>query len=123
LLIPRDPLDEKNIILELRAGTGGDEAALFAGDLFEAYSRYAASRGWSVEIVSASGGTVGGFKEIIALIEGRDVYRDLRFEAGVHRVQRVPSTEKQGRIHTSACTVAVLPEAEEVDVDINPADL
>lgn len=123
LLIPKDPLDEKNIILEIRAGTGGDEAALFAGDLFEMYTRYAATAKWRVEILSASPGTMGGFKEIIALISGDSVYSCLKFEAGTHRVQRVPTTESQGRIHTSACTVAVLPEAEDVDVQVDERDL
>jgi peptide chain release factor 1 len=120
LLLPRDPLDDKNVILEIRAGTGGDEAALFAGDLFGMYSRYAQGQGWSVELLSASEGSHGGFKEVIASISGEQVYSRLRYEAGVHRVQRVPATEAQGRIHTSACTVAVLPEVEDVDVDIRP---
>ncbi|OIP33519.1 MAG: peptide chain release factor 1 [Deltaproteobacteria bacterium CG2_30_63_29] len=123
LLIPKDPLDEKNIILEIRAGTGGDEAALFAGDLFEMYSRYAGAARWRVEILSASPGPMGGFKEVIALISGDAVYSCLKFEAGTHRVQRVPTTESQGRIHTSACTVAVLPEAEDVDIQIEDKDL
>jgi peptide chain release factor 1 len=123
VLLPKDAADEKSAILEVRAGTGGDEASLFAGDLFRMYQRYAESKGWSVEILSASEGTVGGFKEIIAEIKGRGVFAKLKFESGVHRVQRVPDTETQGRIHTSAATVAVLPEAEEVDVDINEADL
>ena len=123
-LLPRDPDDDKNVYLEIRAGTGGDEAAIFAGDLFRMYSRYAENRGWNVEILSASEGEHGGYKEIIARISGRDVYARLKFESGVHRVQRVPETESQGRIHTSAATVAVLPEADEQDaVDINPADL
>src|SRR5579875_2468006 len=122
-LLPKDAMDDHNAILEIRAGTGGDEAALFAGDLFRMYQRYAADHGWKVEIVSASEGTAGGFKEIIAEIEGRGVFARLKFESGVHRVQRVPDTETQGRIHTSAATVAVLPEAEEVDVDINESDL
>jgi len=122
-LLPKDAADEKSAILELRAGTGGDEAALFAGDLFRMYQRYAEQKGWSVEILSASEGTAGGFKEVIAEINGRGVFARLKFESGVHRVQRVPDTETQGRIHTSAATVAVLPEAEEVDVDINEADL
>ena len=123
LLIPKDPLDAKDIVLEVRAGTGGDEASLFAGDLFEVYCRYAASKKWKLELISSSQGTVGGYKEVIALIQGQNVYRDLRFEAGVHRVQRIPSTERQGRIHTSACTVAILPEAEEIDVELDPNDL
>ena len=123
LLLPRDAADEKSAILEIRAGTGGDEASLFAGDLFRMYERYAASRGWRVEVVSASEGEVGGYKEIIASISGKGVFARLKFESGVHRVQRVPSTEAQGRIHTSAATVAVLPEAEEVDIDIRPEDI
>jgi len=123
LLLPKDPNDEKNIILEIRAGTGGDEAALFAADLFRMYSRYADRNRWKVEIMSASETDGGGFKEIIALISGDRVYSRLKFESGTHRVQRVPETEAQGRIHTSACTVAVLPEAEDVDLEINPADL
>jgi peptide chain release factor 1 len=122
-LLPKDAADERGIIVEVRAGTGGDEAALFAGDLFRMYQRYAETQGWRVEVMSASEGTAGGFKEIIAAIEGRGVYARLKFESGVHRVQRVPSTETQGRIHTSAATVAVLPEAEEVDVEIRDADL
>ena len=122
-LLPKDAADEKSAILEIRAGTGGDEAALFAGDLFRMYQRYAEIRGWRVEIVSASEGTAGGYKEIIAEVEGSGVFAKLKFESGVHRVQRVPDTETQGRIHTSAATVAVLPQAEEVDVDINEADL
>jgi peptide chain release factor 1 len=123
LLLPRDPLDEKNIILEIRAGTGGEEAALFAADLFRLYSRYAESRGWKVEILSASESDTGGYREIIALIAGNRAYSHLKYEAGTHRVQRVPVTESQGRIHTSAATVAILPEAEEADVDIKPGDL
>lgn len=123
LLIPKDPLDEKDILLEIRAGTGGDEAALFAADLFRMYSRYAEECGWEIDIVDANETDQGGFKEIIALIEGDDVYSQLKHEAGVHRVQRVPETESKGRIHTSAVTVAVLPEAEDVEVDINPAEL
>jgi peptide chain release factor 1 len=122
-LLPKDAADEKSAILEVRAGTGGDEAALFAGDLFRMYQRYAELRGWHVEIVSASEGTAGGFKEIVAEIAGRGVFARLKFESGTHRVQRVPDTETQGRIHTSAATVAVLPQAEEVDVAINEADL
>ena len=123
LLIPRDPLDEKNIILEIRAGTGGEEAALFAADLFRMYNRYAESRNWKVEIMDANETGTGGFKEIIASISGQQVYSRLKYESGVHRVQRVPATESQGRIHTSAVTVAILPEAEEVDVKIEPSDL
>ncbi|MGH6836860.1 MAG: peptide chain release factor 1 [Methylocella sp.] len=122
-LLPKDVADEKNAILEIRAGTGGDEAALFAGDLFRMYHRYAELKGWRVEILSASEGTSGGFKEIVAEIAGRGVFARLKFESGAHRVQRVPATETQGRVHTSAATVAVLPKAEEVDVDINEADL
>lgn len=123
LLIPKDPNDEKNIVLEIRAGTGGDEAALFAGDLFRMYSRYAERRGWKVEIMSQNALGIGGFKEIIALINGKEVYSRLKFESGVHRVQRVPATEASGRIHTSAVTVAVLPEAEEVDVELDPNEV
>src|SRR4051812_10159428 len=123
LLLPRDEADEKNAILEIRAGTGGDEAALFAGDLFRMYERYAAAQGWRFEVVSASEGEVGGFKEIIATVSGKGVFAKLKFESGVHRVQRVPETEAGGRIHTSAATVAVLPEAEEVDIDIRPEDI
>ena len=123
LLLPTDPLDEKNIILEIRAGTGGDEAALFAGSLFDMYSRYASQHKWRVEILGASRGTAGGYKEITALISGDAVYSELKYEAGTHRVQRVPATESQGRIHTSACTVAVLPEAEDVDIEVNENDL
>ncbi|MDN5873005.1 MAG: peptide chain release factor 1 [Sinobacteraceae bacterium] len=123
-LLPRDPLDAANVFLELRAGTGGDEAALFAGDLFRMYSRYAEHRGWSVEVLSATEGEHGGYREIIARVAGAAVYSSLRFESGVHRVQRVPVTEAQGRIHTSAATVAILPETEEIEaVEINPADL
>ncbi len=122
-LLPKDAADEKSAILEIRAGTGGDEAALFAGDLFRMYQRYAEPKGWRVEIISASEGATGGFKEIIAEIDGRGVFARLKFESGAHRVQRVPETETQGRIHTSAATVAVLPEAEDVDVDLNEADL
>jgi peptide chain release factor 1 len=123
VLLPKDAADEKGAILEVRAGTGGDEAALFAGDLFRMYQRYAELKGWKVEVLSASEGTAGGYKEIIAEVVGRGVFARLKFESGVHRVQRVPATETQGRIHTSAATVAVLPEAEEVDLDINEADL
>jgi peptide chain release factor 1 len=120
---PRDPLDDRDAVVEIRAGTGGDEAALFAGDLFRMYSRFADQRGWKLEVVSLSEGTAGGYKEVIFVVRGADAYGDLRYESGVHRVQRVPATEAQGRIHTSAATVAVLPEAEEVDVQINPAEL
>ncbi|MCK9551270.1 PCRF domain-containing protein, partial [Aquamicrobium sp.] len=123
LLLPRDAADEKNAILEIRAGTGGDEAALFAGDLFRMYERYAAGRGWRFEVISASEGDVGGYKEIIVTVSGKGVFAHLKFESGVHRVQRVPETEAQGRIHTSAATVAVLPEAEEVDIDIRAEDI
>lgn len=123
LLLPKDAADEKNAILEIRAGTGGDEAALFAGDLYRMYERYAAARGWRMELLSASDGDAGGFKEIIATVSGRGVFAHLKFESGVHRVQRVPSTEGSGRIHTSAATVAVLPEAEEVDIDIRAEDI
>ncbi|MER9004439.1 peptide chain release factor 1 [Mesorhizobium sp. M0862] len=123
LLLPKDAADDKNAILEIRAGTGGDEAALFAGDLFRMYERYAAERGWRFETVSASDGDAGGFKEIIATISGRGVFAHLKFESGVHRVQRVPATEASGRIHTSAATVAVLPEAEEVDIDVRAEDI
>jgi peptide chain release factor 1 len=123
LLIPKDPNDEKNVILEIRAGTGGDEAALFAGDLFRMYSRYAERQGWKLEVLSTSESGVGGIKEVIASIEGRGVYSRLKYESGVHRVQRVPATEASGRIHTPTATVAVLPEAEEVDIQINEKDL
>lgn len=123
LLLPKDPLDEKNVILEIRAGTGGDEASLFAGELFEMYARYAESKRWKVELMSSSEGTKGGYKEITATISGNEVYSHLKYEAGVHRVQRVPQTETQGRVHTSACTVAVLPEAEEIDVKIEDKDI
>lgn len=122
-LIPKDAMDERNVILEIRAGTGGDEASLFAGDLFRMYERYAAKEGWKVEVISASEGTMGGFKEIIAEIRGRGAFAKLKFESGVHRVQRVPATEASGRIHTSTATVAVLPEAQDVDVAINESDL
>ena len=122
-LIPKDAMDDHNAILEIRAGTGGDEAALFAGDLFRMYERYAALQGWKTEILSLSEGTKGGFKEVVAEVRGRGVFAKLKFESGVHRVQRVPDTEASGRIHTSAATVAVLPEVEDVDIDINEADL
>ena len=123
LLVPKDPLDDRPAVVEIRAGTGGDEAGLFAADLYRMYSRYADQRGWTEEILSSSEGTLGGLKEIIFLVSGRDAYGSLRYESGVHRVQRVPVTESSGRIHTSAASVAVLPEAEEVDVEIDPADL
>lgn len=123
LLLPKDPNDEKNIILELRAGAGGDEAGIFAGDLFKMYSKFAEKNNWGVEVLSSSENDVGGVKEIISMIRGNRVYSRLKFESGVHRVQRVPKTETQGRIHTSTVTVAVLPEAEEVEVNINPNDL
>ena len=123
LLLPKDPNDDKNTVMEIRAGTGGEEAALFAADLFRMYSRYAESRGWRVEILSSSPTDGGGFKEIITLIEGERVYSQFKYESGVHRVQRVPITETQGRIHTSAVTVAVLPEAEEIEVEIKPEEI
>jgi peptide chain release factor 1 len=123
MLLPKDPNDEKNVILEIRAGTGGDEAALFAADLFRMYTRYAENQGWKVELLDSHPTGIGGFKEVIAAINGKGAYSRLKFERGVHRVQRVPETESQGRIHTSAVTVAVLPEAEEVDVEIDPNDL
>jgi peptide chain release factor 1 len=122
-LLPKDPNDEKNILLEIRAGTGGDEAGLFAGDLFRMYTRFAEKQGWRMEVLNRHYTGVGGFKEIIALIEGKGVYSRLKYESGVHRVQRVPTTEAQGRIHTSTVTVAILPEAEEVDIQIDPNDL
>jgi peptide chain release factor 1 len=123
LLVPKDPLDEKNIIMEIRAGTGGDEAALFATDLFRMYSRFAETKGWKFEIMNSSETELGGLKEIIFSISGNNVYENLRYESGVHRVQRVPATEASGRIHTSAVTVAVLPEADETEIDIRPDDL
>lgn len=123
LLLPKDPNDNKSVILEIRAGTGGDEAALFAGDLFRMYGRFAESNRWRVEVISASESEKGGFKEVVASVEGDGVFAKLKYESGTHRVQRVPETEAQGRIHTSACTVAIMPEAEDVDIDINPADL
>lgn len=123
LMLPQDPNDQKNILLEIRAGTGGDEATLFAGDLLRMYLKYAANQGWSTEILSFTPGLGSGYKEVILSIQGKKVYSRLKFEAGVHRVQRVPVTETQGRVHTSTCTVAVLPEADEIDVQINPADL
>jgi peptide chain release factor 1 len=123
LLLPKDPNDEKNVILEIRAGTGGDEATLFAAEIFRMYTRYAESQRWKVEVLSTSESGVGGLKEVIAIIEGQGVYSRLKYESGVHRVQRVPQTETQGRVHTSAVTVAVLPEAEDVDVKIEPKDI
>ncbi|MCP4444541.1 MAG: peptide chain release factor 1 [Myxococcales bacterium] len=123
LLLPKDPLDAKNIVLEIRAGTGGDEAALFAGDLYRMYMRFAERFNWKVEELSSTEGTSGGYKEVIVMIEGKNVYSQLKFESGVHRVQRVPSTESQGRVHTSAATVVVLPEAEDVDVQLNESEL
>jgi peptide chain release factor 1 len=123
LLLPRDPNDEKNVILEIRAGTGGDEAALFAAELFRMYSRFAEAQGWRVEVLASSPSSLGGLKEIVASIQGNKVYSKLKYESGVHRVQRVPETEQQGRIHTSAATVAVLPEADEIDIKIDPKDI
>ena len=123
MLLPKDPNDLRNVIIEVRAGTGGDEAALFAGDLFRMYCRYADRQGWKVELLSTAEAEVGGYQEVIALISGKGVFSRLKYESGTHRVQRVPETEAQGRIHTSACTVAVLPEAEDVEVEIDPSDL
>jgi len=123
LLLPKDPNDEKNVFVEIRAGTGGEEAALFAGTLFRMYNRYAERRGWKAEIISANETNIGGFKEVVFMLEGKGAYSRLKYESGVHRVQRVPTTESGGRIHTSAATVAVLPEAQEVDIEINPNDL
>jgi len=123
MLIPKDPNDSKNVILEIRAGTGGDEAAIFAGDLFKMYEQYASAQGWKFSVMSLTEGSAGGFKEIVSSVEGEDVYAKLKFESGAHRVQRVPQTESQGRVHTSAATVAVLPEAEEVDVELNMGDI
>jgi peptide chain release factor 1 len=123
LLVPKDPLDDRPAVVEIRAGTGGDEAALFAADLYRMYSRFAAESGWDLELISSSEGSLGGLKEIVFAVRGREAYGQLRYESGVHRVQRVPATESQGRIHTSAATVAVLPEAEEVDLQIDPNDL
>jgi peptide chain release factor 1 len=123
LLLPKDPNDEKNVIVEIRAGTGGDEASLFAGELFRMYSRYAETQGWRVEVLESSASSIGGTKEIVAAIQGHKVYSKLKYESGVHRVQRVPDTEQQGRIHTSAATVAVLPEADEIDIKIEAKDL
>ncbi len=123
LLLPKDPNDDKNVIVEIRAGTGGDEASLFAGELFRMYSRYAETQGWRVEVLESSASSIGGTKEIVAAIQGNKVYSKLKYESGVHRVQRVPATEQQGRIHTSAATVAVLPEADEIDIKIEAKDL
>ena len=123
MLIPKDPEDAKNATLEIRAGTGGDEASIFAGDLYDMYSRYIQGKGWKAEVLDVSEGTMGGYKEVVLEVKGEDVYGTLKFESGVHRVQRVPQTETQGRVHTSAATVAVLPEAEDVDVELNPADI
>jgi peptide chain release factor 1 len=123
MLLPKDPNDQRNIILEVRAGTGGDEAALFAGDLFRMYCRYADRQGWKVEILNTADSEAGGYKEVITLISGKGVFSRFKYESGTHRVQRVPETEAQGRIHTSACTVAVMPEADDVEVDIDPSDL
>jgi len=123
LLIPKDPEDDKNAILEIRAGTGGDEASIFAGDLLRMYLKYCENKGWTTEIMNENAGTAGGYKEVVVEVSGDGVYGVLKYESGVHRVQRVPETESQGRVHTSAASVAVLPEAEEVDVDINPADI
>ncbi len=123
ILLPTDPNDDKNIFLEIRAGTGGDEAALFVSDLFKSYLRYAENKGWKVEVVSLSEGVLDGYKEVVALVKGESVYSKLKFEGGVHRVQRVPKTESQGRVHTSAVTVAVMPEVDDVEIDINPNDL
>jgi peptide chain release factor 1 len=123
LMVPKDPNDDKNIYIELRAGTGGDEAALFVGDLFRGYTRYAENRGWKVEIMNSSESESGGYKEIVALVKGENVYSRLKFEGGTHRVQRVPATESQGRVHTSAITVAVMPEVDDVEIEINPNDL
>lgn len=123
LLVPKDPEDEKNVVLEIRGGTGGDEASIFAGDLYRMYMRFCEKRGWKTDVIDFTEGTVGGYKEIVVEVTGEDVYGVLKYESGVHRVQRVPDTEAQGRVHTSAATVVVLPEAEEVDVDLNPADI
>lgn len=123
MLIPKDPNDDKNIILEVRAGTGGDEAAIFAGDLFRMYQRFAEQKGWKMTVIDETEGTSGGYKEIIASVSGEDVFAAMKFESGVHRVQRVPATETQGRVHTSAASVAVMPEVEDVEIDIDPSDL
>ncbi|WDP89273.1 MAG: peptide chain release factor 1 [Desulfobacter sp.] len=123
LLMPKDPRDGKNVILEIRAGTGGEEAGIFAGDLFRMYSRFAESKNWKIEIIEKNDSAAGGFKEVVSLVKGNGAFSEFKYESGTHRVQRVPETETQGRVHTSAVTVAVLPEAEDVDIDINPADL
>ncbi len=123
LLMPKDPRDDKNVILEIRAGTGGEEAGIFAGDLFRMYSRYAETRNWKIDIIEKNDSSAGGFKEIVCLVQGKGAFGAFKYESGTHRVQRVPETETQGRIHTSAVTVAVLPEAEDIDIDINPADI
>ena len=123
LLIPKDPEDQKNVIVEIRSGTGGDEASIFAGDLFRMYTKFIETKGWKMEVANANEGTVGGFKEVVFSVSGEDVYGELKYESGVHRVQRVPATESQGRVHTSAATVAILPEADEVDVELNMADV
>ncbi|MCP4023252.1 MAG: peptide chain release factor 1 [Desulfobacteraceae bacterium] len=123
LLMPKDPRDDKNVLLEIRAGTGGEEAGIFAGDLFRMYSRYAESKNWAIEIVEKNDSSSGGYKEIVSMIRGKGAFSNFKFESGTHRVQRVPETEAQGRVHTSAVTVAVLPEAEDVDIEINPSDL
>ena len=123
LLMPKDPRDSKNVILEIRAGTGGEEAGIFAGDLFRMYSRFAEGRNWHMEIIDKNDSAAGGFKEVVSMVRGKGAYSEFKYESGTHRVQRVPETETQGRVHTSAVTVAVLPEAEDVDIDINPADL
>jgi peptide chain release factor 1 len=123
LLMPKDPRDDKNVILEIRAGTGGEEAGIFTGDLFRMYTRYAESKHWKIEIIEKNDSAAGGFKEVVAMVQGKGAYSQFKYESGIHRVQRVPDTETQGRVHTSAVTVAVLPEAEDVDIDINPADL
>ncbi len=122
-LMPKDPRDSKNVLLEIRAGTGGEEAGIFAGDLFRMYSRYTESKNWNIEIIDKNNSNSGGFKEVVALIKGKGAYSSFKYESGTHRVQRVPETETQGRVHTSAVTVAVLPEAKDIDIDINPADL
>jgi peptide chain release factor 1 len=121
--MPKDPRDDKNVILEIRAGTGGEEAGIFTGDLFRMYTRYAESKRWKIEIIEKNDSAAGGFKEVVSMVQGKGAYSQFKYESGIHRVQRVPDTETQGRVHTSAVTVAVLPEAEDVDIDINPADL
>lgn len=123
MLIPKDPVDQKNVVVEIRSGTGGDEASIFAGDLYRMYSRFCEDKGWSIEVANANEGTAGGFREVVFTVSGDDVYGELKYESGVHRVQRVPATESQGRVHTSAATVAILPEADEVDVDLNMSDV